>query len=150
MNFFAPPNFWIFITTLADMLQIETKFRVRYAETDRMGYVYYGNYAAWFEVGRVELLRALGTSYRDLEDRGVLLPVRNFSVRYHLPVRYDEEVTLITKLVAVETTRLVFDYEIFNDQNLKTTTASATLVFVNRESGRPDKIPADLEKQLKV
>lgn len=134
---------------IGSMKQIETTFRVRYAETDRMGYVYYGNYAAWFEVGRVELLRSLGTSYRDLEDRGILLPVRDFNVRYHLPVLYDEEVKLITRLSAVENTRLTFDYELYNEAGLKTTSASATLVFVNKDTGKPTSIPEELSKVLK-
>lgn len=71
------------------MYQHETRFRVRYGETDRMGYVYYGNYATYYEVGRVEALRSLGFSYRSLEDSGVLLPVSDFSVRYRKPAYYD-------------------------------------------------------------
>lgn len=133
---------------IGPMKQIETTFRVRYAETDRMGYVYYGNYAAWFEVGRVELLRSLGTSYRDLEDRGILLPVRDFSVRYHRPVLYDENVKLITHLAAVENARISFDYELFNEAGDKATTASATLVFVHKDTGKPMAIPEELSKVL--
>ena len=131
------------------MKQIETPFRVRYAETDRMGYVYYGNYAAWFEVGRVELLRSVGTSYRELEDQGILLPVRDFSVHYHRPVLYDENVKLITRLVSVENARITFDYELFNEAGKRTTTASATLVFVRKDTGKPMAIPEELSKVLR-
>lgn len=130
------------------MKKIDTKFRVRYAETDRMGYVYYGNYAAWFEVGRVELLRELGTSYRDLEDQGIILPVRDFSVRYHRPVLYDEEVRLETRLSSVDNARLKFDYILYNEADEKTTTAEATLVVVDRNTGRPTAIPPELKKTL--
>lgn len=128
------------------MKQIETTFRVRYAETDRMGYMYYGNYAAWFEVGRVELLRSLGTSYRALEDRGILLPVRDFSVRYLRPIRYDDVARLVTRLSSVENTRLVFDYDLFGETGHKATSASATLVCVNKNTGKPMTLPEALLK----
>ena len=78
------------------MYTTEVKIRVRYAETDRMGYVYYGNYATYFEVARVESLRNLGFSYRSLEDEGILLPVLDFSIRYRRPAYYDDELTIKT------------------------------------------------------
>ncbi|MFT5248034.1 MAG: acyl-CoA thioester hydrolase, partial [Gammaproteobacteria bacterium] len=71
------------------MISVETKLRVRYGETDQMGYVYYGNYALYYEVGRVELLRDLGTSYKDLEEQGIMLPVMDLSVKYLKPAFYD-------------------------------------------------------------
>jgi acyl-CoA thioester hydrolase len=80
------------------MFVSEYKIRVRYAETDRMGYVYYGNYATYFEVARVEALRRLGVSYRQLEDSGILLPVLNYSVKFLKPVYYDEEIKIITAI----------------------------------------------------
>ena len=68
----------------------ETKLRVRYGETDQMGYCYYGNYAQYFEVGRVEALRAVGMSYRDMEKDGIMLPVSEFTVKYISPALYDD------------------------------------------------------------
>ncbi len=125
-----------------------TTFRVRYAETDRMGYLYYGNYAAYFEVGRVELLRSLGISYRDLEDSGILLPVRDFSVRYIKPAYYDERLTLETAVSELSSARIVFQYKLKNDAGDLLTTAATTLVFVDRVSGRPISPPPDVAEAL--
>ena len=75
------------------MFQSTTKVRVRYAETDQMGYCYYGNYAQYYEVARVEALRSLGISYKNLEAQGYLLPVSDFSIKYILPAFYDEELS---------------------------------------------------------
>ena len=75
----------------------ETKVRVRYGETDQMGYCYYGNYAQYFEVGRVEALRSLGCSYKALEDQGIMLPVSEYNVKYKRPAYYDDELTIQTK-----------------------------------------------------
>ena len=80
------------------MIKNQTKIRVRYAETDQMGYVYYGNYAQFFEVGRVEWLRSLGVSYKSLEDSGVMLPVINLNVQYIKPAKYDDLLTITTIL----------------------------------------------------
>ena len=121
--------------------EIVTKFRVRYAETDRMGYAYYGNYAAWFEVGRVELLRKSGMSYREMEDHGIILPVRDMHVRYHKPAKYDEVVELHTTLKNLRGPRIVFDYLLTNETGEKLCTAEITLVFLDVESGKPVSAP---------
>lgn len=126
-----------------------TTFRVRYAETDRMGYLYYGNYAAYFEVGRVELLRSLGISYRDLEDRGILLPVRDFSVRYMKPAYYDELLTLETAVSELSKVRIVFRYKLKNASGDLLTAAETTLVFVDKTSGRPTSPPPEIVAALK-
>ena len=76
----------------------ETRLRVRYSETDRMGYVYYGNYAEYLEVARVEMLRSAGIAYRALEDEGVMLPVRELKIVYHKPARYDDEIIVRTEM----------------------------------------------------
>lgn len=126
--------------------EIVTKFRVRYAETDRMGYAYYGNYAAWFEVGRVELLRKSGMSYREMEDHGIILPVRDMHVRYHKPAKYDEVVELHTTLKKLRGPRIVFDYLLTNEKGEKLCTAEITLVFVDVESGKPVHSPKEVEE----
>lgn len=118
-----------------------TSFRVRYAETDRMGYLYYGNYAAYFEVGRVELLRDCGVSYRDLEDDGVLLPVRDFSVKYLRPAYYDELLSLETEIAELGRASVRFAYRLRNAAGDLLTTASTTLVFVDKTSGKPTAPP---------
>ena len=78
------------------MFKSETKIRVRYAETDQMGYCYYGNYAQYFEVARVEALRSLGVTYKTMEENGIWLPVVDFSINYLQPAYYDEELTILT------------------------------------------------------
>lgn len=88
-----------------------TTVRVRYAETDRMGVVYYANYFVWFEVARAELLRDMGWSYRDMEESGVLLPVITASCNYRRPARYDDEVEIRTTGRLVSPIRLEFDYQ---------------------------------------
>jgi acyl-CoA thioester hydrolase len=79
------------------MYSVKNQIRVRYAETDRMGYVYYGNYAQYFEVARVEMLRGLGISYKTLEDSGIMLPVLDFTIKYIKPAFYDDLLTIKTK-----------------------------------------------------
>ena len=76
--------------------QAELKLRVRYGETDKMGYCYYGNYAQYFEVARVEALRELGLSYKELEDQGIALPVKDYSVEFKRPAKYDDELIIKT------------------------------------------------------
>lgn len=119
------------------MLINQTEFRVRYAETDRMGYLYYGNYATYFEVGRVELLRQRGISYKELEDRGILLPVRDFSIKYLKPAYYDDLLTLHTSVLELGRASIRFGYELRNEAGVLLTTAQTTLVFVDKASGRP-------------
>ncbi len=89
-----------------------TRLRVRYAETDQMGVVYHANYLVWFEVGRVELLRALGLTYRQMEAEGCAMPVVELSCRYRAPARYDEELELETRLVAMRGPLVKFAYRL--------------------------------------
>lgn len=131
------------------MFFADTKIRVRYAETDQMGYVYYGNYAAYCEVGRVELLRAMGTSYRTLEESGVMLPVVDYSVQYKKPALYDDELLVRTIIKEMPRVKITFYYEIFNEQGDLLNTASTTLVFVNKETGRPCMAPEWFVEKLK-
>lgn len=126
------------------MYHHETTFRVRYAETDRMGYVYYGRYAEFFEVGRVEALRALGFPYRALEDRGVLLPVHDLNVKYHKPALYDDALVLRTTITALPGVRMVFRYELRGSAGSLLTEGGTTLVFVDKASGRPRHAPQEL------
>jgi len=117
--------------------------RVRYAETDKMGYVYYGNYATYFEVGRVELLRSLGISYRKLEEKGILLPVVNLNVDYIKPAFYDDNLTLETVLTNIPGVKIVFDYKLKRGVEVLSK-AQTTLVFLNADSGRPVKCPEEI------
>lgn len=114
---------------------------MRYGETDRMGYVYYGNYAMFFEVGRVETIRALGLSYRELEDSGIMLPVSEMSVKYLRPALYDDLLTIVTCIPEMPGTRLKFTYEIYNQDKVLLTKGETTLVFVSADTMRPRPAP---------
>jgi len=90
----------------------ETTLRVRYAETDQMAVVYHANYLVWFEVGRVELLRQLGFTYREMEADGMHTPVVEVQCRYKHPARFDDEITIRTRLAQMRTSLLRFQYEV--------------------------------------
>lgn len=126
------------------MYSFETKVRVRYSETDKMGYCYYGNYAAYFEVGRVETLRSLGVSYKELEDRGILLPVSFMGVNYLQPAYYDEELKILTKIEEIGGAKIKFFYETYNNKNEKINFGETVLVFINASTRRPIRIPDDI------
>jgi len=130
------------------MLVNETKIRVRYSETDRMGYVYYGNYSAYFEVARVETLRNIGISYKSLEDNGVMLPVLEFHIKYFKPAFYDDELTIKTTIREMPGVRIKFEYECFNAENVLLNKAETTLVFVNISSTKPCNPPSDVVELL--
>jgi len=130
------------------MYTFETTVRVRYAETDQMGYVYYGNYAAFYEVGRVELFRSLGFSYKSLEDSGVMMPVLELHSRFLKPSRYDEEITVRTYLKEKPGVKIRFDYELFNQQGELLNTGNTTLVFVDMKRNKPCMAPRDFMERL--
>lgn len=131
------------------MFTAEVSFRVRYGETDRMGYVYYGNYAEFYEVGRVEALRELGWNYKDMEDSGILLPVHTFSIKYHKPAFYDDLLTIKTSIREMPRARIRFDYECYNEKGELLNEGETTLVFVSSETKRPCGIPAGFAAALK-
>ena len=121
-----------------------TEIRVRYGETDRMGFCYYGNYAQFLEVARVELLRSQGISYKELEDAGIFLPVRNFSIKYIAPSRYDDLLSIQTEITNIKGSRIEFNYEIRNQNNVLIATAYTELVFVNSNSLKPTNAPDEI------
>jgi len=123
------------------MFEFSTQLRVRYADTDQMGYVYYGNYGAYYEVARVESLRYLGYTYKDLEARGVMMPVLENYSRFILPAKYDELLRIDVTLKELPAVRIQFFYEIFNEQDQLINTGNTLLAFVNRESGKPCRPP---------
>jgi acyl-CoA thioester hydrolase len=123
------------------MISNETRIRVRYGETDRMGYLHHGSYALYFEAGRTELLRQLGLTYRQLEDDGILLPVREMKIEYFLPALYDDEVVVKSTLIKEASARLEFEYEIKDLKNNLLCKAQTTLVFVDATSRRAMRAP---------
>ena len=123
------------------MLVTETKIRVRYGETDQMGFVYYGNYPEYYEVGRTEALRQLGTSYKQLEDEGILMPVIKMNVKYIKPGRYDDLLTIKTIVKEVPRTRMEFVYEIYNESGELINVGETTLIFLSKERNKPVACP---------
>lgn len=131
------------------MYQYEIKLRVRYAETDQMGFVYYGNYATYYEVARVEALRSLGVTYKSLESQGILLPVLENWSKYILPARYDDLLTIKINMEKLPSTRLTFHYQVFNEEEKLINLGETTLVFVSRETEKPMMAPDFLLDILK-
>ena len=131
------------------MYKSKIKIRVRYAETDMMGYVYYGNYASYFEVARVESIRQLGFSYRKMEDEGIALPVLDFSIKYFKPAFYDDELTIETTVTELPKARIHFTYQTFNAEGLLLNEAKTTLVFFNKNTMKPCLAPADFTEAMK-
>jgi len=128
----------------------ETSLRVRYAETDRMGYVYYGNYAQYFEVGRVEALRQLGTSYKEMEDNGIMLPVYACNIKYLKPAFYDDLLVIKTVIKDLPTAKITFDYEIYNQKGELLTSANTSLVFIKMATNKPCAAPESFLEKIKV
>ncbi|WP_160033156.1 acyl-CoA thioesterase [Paenibacillus sp. An7] len=95
-----------------------TRFRVRYQESDQMGVVYHANYVNWFEIGRTEMIRSLGLTYRSMEEAGVLLPVIGLDLTYKKPARYDDCVTVWTRINQMSSVRLTYEYEVRRDESL--------------------------------
>ncbi|MCK5815196.1 MAG: acyl-CoA thioesterase [Flavobacteriaceae bacterium] len=130
------------------MLTHELKIRVRYGETDQMGYVYYGNYAQFFEMGRAEWLRNINASYKTLEDTGIMLPVLNLNVNYLKPAKYDDLLTLKTTLKKIPSVKIEFGFEIFNKKNELLTTGYTSLVFIDIKKNKPIRCPDYLLKKI--
>jgi acyl-CoA thioester hydrolase len=132
------------------MIKAETKIRVRYGETDQMGYAYYGVYAQYYEVGRVEAMRKTGFSYKEVEARGILLPVVDFSIQYKKPAFYDDEITVVTYIKQMPSgVKLPFDYECFNQNGELLNTGKVTLVFIDKSTNRVTAIPEWFSRSLK-
>ncbi|HFK5543438.1 TPA: acyl-CoA thioesterase [Elizabethkingia anophelis] len=123
------------------MISTTCRLRVRYAETDPMKYVYYGNYATYFEVARVELFRGIGMSYDEIEKRGIWLPVSEYNIKYLKPAFYDQELRIEVKVKERPGVRIIFDYEIYNEDDEKLTEASTTLFFLDAEKNKVVKCP---------
>lgn len=123
------------------MLNHELQIRVRYGETDQMGFVYYGNYAQYFEMGRVEWLRSFGISYKRMEDSGIMLPVLKLNIEYKKPAKYDDLLTLKTTLLKKPSVRIEFGFELFNDKKELLTLGYTQLVFIDMKNNRPTKAP---------
>lgn len=119
----------------------ESRIRVRYGETDQMGYVYYGFYAMYYEVGRVESLRQLGITYKSLEGMGIMMPVLENHSYYIAPARYDDLLRVVTTLKEKPGVRIRFEYEIFNEENKLLNRGETLLVFIDMKTNKPCRPP---------
>ena len=131
------------------MITGEIKLRVRYSDTDQMGYVYYGRYASFYEVARVELFRSLGFSYKKLEEEGIGMPVIDMETKYILPIKYDEQIKINTIIENLPSSRISFKYEVYNQNNELANTAKTTLTFINLTNKKPVRMPAELLNIIK-
>ena len=128
----------------------EISFRVRYGETDQMGVVYHGNYPQYLEMGRVEWLRSLGISYREMEQSGIMLPVISLCVNYKKSALYDDLITVKTQLKKIPLVKIEFDYEISNEAGEILATANTVLAFIDMKTNRPIKCPDYILEKIKT
>ncbi|MBC7556346.1 MAG: acyl-CoA thioesterase [Chryseobacterium sp.] len=131
------------------MIHTTHTLRVRYAETDPMKYVYYGNYAAYLEAARVELFRSLGKSYEAIEQLGFWLPVSDYQIKYLKPAFYDEILEIHTFIKKIPGVRIEFEYEIYNPKKEKITEAKTTLYFLNSQTQKICACPYFLMELIK-
>lgn len=128
----------------------ETHIRVRYAETDQMGYLYYGNYATYYEVGRAEAMRSLGITYREMEhELGIMMPVMSMNMRFVRPAKYDENLRVVTTLRHLPDQDITFHMEIFNEQNKLVNGGTVKLCFVDAATRKRVAAPAYLLDKLR-
>lgn len=128
----------------------EYQKRVRYGETDKMGYLYYGLYANYYEIGRVEMLRSLGLTYKSMEEeQGIMMPVMSLQMRYVRPAYYDDLLTIRTSLKKLPDKFIVFHVEIFNEAHKLVNGGSVKLCFVDRTTNRTIPTPDFLVERLR-
>jgi len=130
------------------MYTSETKIRVRYGETDKMGYVYYGIYPLYYEVGRTELVREFDFPYSKIEEMGIMLPVISLDIKYTKAAIYDDLLTIKTIIKELPSARITFYYEVYNQQGELLNNGSTTLVFIDEKSRKPRRAPDELIKRL--
>ena len=123
------------------MLTYEVKIRVRYKETDAMGVVHHSNYVNYYEVARTEMLRELGTTYKDLESSGVMLPIHEVKMNYITPAYYDDLLTVKLTMKQMPSVRMIFDHEIFNEQGVLLNIGQVVLVFMNAATRKACRAP---------
>lgn len=120
------------------MFEFTTQRRVTYGETDKMGYLYYGHYAEYYETGRVESMRSIGLVYKELEDSGIIMPVLDMSITYLKPAFYDDVLSILTMIPDYpDGFKMHFQYEITNQDGLLLNTGNTTLIFFDPEIRKP-------------
>ena len=125
-----------------------SQLRVRYAETDQMGVAWHGNYILYFEAARTEALRAIGGSYRELEESGTMMPVVSCEVHYHQQARYDDLLTIVVRVSEPPRSRMTFTYEVLNETGTTIATGSTVLAFLNAATRRPCRPPESIRQKF--
>ncbi len=131
------------------MVTFETKYRVCYGDTDRMGVMYYGNYPRLYEIGRTDLIREIWKSYREVEDSGIILPVRSLYANYFKPALYDEVLTIKTIIKQIPEVKLHIFSQIYNEKNELINEGEVVLGFINAQRGKPCRAPEEFVSMLK-
>lgn len=130
------------------MLSCDTKYRVCYGDTDRMGVVYYGNYPRLYEIGRTDLIRVIWKSYREVEESGIFLPVRLLNAVYHKPAIYDEVLTIRTIIKEIPKVKFKLFSEIYNEKGELINEGEVVLGFIDATTGKPRRAPEEFTKIL--
>jgi acyl-CoA thioester hydrolase len=130
------------------MFEHNVTVRVRYSETDQMGFVYYGVYATYFEVARVETLRQLGISYKEIENIGVFLPVTEYRIKFLKPGLYDDKLSINTRIIEMPSSLLKFEYQTRNEKGVLLNEGYTSLAFLSKETGKPVRPPKELQQVL--
>ena len=131
------------------MIISESKIRIRYDEVDKMGYVYHGNYAKYYHISRTDLLRKIGISDKELEEKNILLPVIEMSIKYIKPIFYDDIIIIKTLLGNIPTSRLEFQHEVRNHNNELINQAKSVVAFVDIHTRKPLKAPQLVVNKIK-
>jgi acyl-CoA thioester hydrolase len=126
----------------------QIQYRVRYGDTDQMGYVYYGKYAYFYEIARVEALRGIGISYKDMEAQGIMMPVLENHSYFLLPAQFDDLLTIKVMIKELPASKIVFHYEIYNEAVQELHRGASVLVFMNKESRKICRPPKYLLDKL--
>lgn len=130
------------------MEKFQHKIRVRYGETDQMGFVYYGNYALYFEEARTELIRSVGFSYKEMEKMGVAMPVVNMNINYRSPAKYDDLITSYTWIKENVGRKITFCTELFNAEGKLINQSEITLVFIDTQTQKAITCPFQIKKAI--
>lgn len=138
------------LSSKKNMYNHVSHYRVRYADVDQMGYMYYGNYSKLYEIGRVEALRDLGVRYRDMEADGVWMPVYENNSKYIKPAKYDDLLEVNCRLETLPSSRIVFITEIKNEDGVLIHVGKTTLVFINEKTGKIITCPSIILDKLKA
>lgn len=132
------------------MKKFSTNIRVRYGETDQMGVVYHGNYASYFEIARTEWLRNLGITYKELENKGIMLPVISLFFNFIKSAKYDDVLTITVILKKKPLVKIEFDYEIYNQNKEKVSIGNSVLAFMDMKTNKPMRCPDYILEKLNI